>query len=259
MVRLFLVAALWLFAPSSTALACAGATACPLGDRSYHLRVPDKWDGVSPLPVLLHFHGWGRQGNLVVRHGRIAVLDVADHILLLAPNGLNGSWSFRRNGSSDTAFAAAVIEDAAKRYPIDRAKIFVSGYSWGANMAWRFACERGDQAAALLAVSGTLAQDEACAHAPDEVRQVFGLNDGVLAFPMGPGGDRTYPVALWRRKFGCDRGISDGPWAARPFLTFQRTRWECPGGRVVLDVHPGGHFIPHDWIPLQVGEILGLR
>ncbi|MEM9740911.1 MAG: polyhydroxybutyrate depolymerase [Pseudomonadota bacterium] len=259
MFRLILFAALWLALQTASAAACSGSTACPIGDRSYHVRVPDKWDGVSPLPVLLHFHGWGRQGSLVVRHGRIATLGVADHVLLLAPNGLNGSWSFRRNGSPDTAFALSVIEDAAKRYPIDRSKIFVSGYSWGANMAWRFVCERGDQAAALLAVSGTLPQNETCVSAPGEVRQVFGLDDGVLSFPMGPGGDQTYPVALWRQKFGCGGGVSEGPWNARPFLTFQRTRWECPGGRVVLDVHPGGHFIPHDWIPLQVSEILARR
>ena len=259
MFRPVLIVATWLAALTNNAAACEGQTACQLGERSYHLRVPDAWDGTTPLPVLLHFHGGGRQGSLVVQHGRIAVLDVADHVLLLAPNGLNGSWAFRRAGSPDSAFAHAVIEDAAQRFPIDRSKIFISGYSWGANMAWRFACEHGDQVAALLAVSGTLPQTETCATAPQEVRQVFGLDDNVLRFPMGPGGDQTYPVTLWREKFGCTDGTREGPWNARPFLTFERTSWDCPRGRVVLDVHPGGHFIPHDWIPLQVGEVLGLR
>lgn len=259
MIRLFMLALAFLMGALAPVQACEGQTPCTLGERSYHLRVPDKWDGASPLPVLLHFHGWGRQGDLIVQHGRIAVGDVADHVLLLAPNGLNASWAFRRPGSRDTEFAVQVIEDAATRFPIDRTKIFISGYSWGANMAWRFACDRGALAAGLLAVSGTLPQNEDCASAPAEVRQVFGLTDGVLAFPMGPGGDQTYPVALWRTKFDCGPGTEEGPWNARPFLTFQRTRWDCPGGRVVLDVHPGGHFIPHDWIPLQVGEMLGVQ
>ncbi len=258
--RLYLVAfALFASVVVTPSQACEGQTPCVVGDRSYHVRVPDKWDGTSPLPVLLHFHGWGRQGTLTVQHGRIAIDDIADHVLLLGPNGLRGSWAFRNNGSRDTEFALAVLEDAAKRYPIDRSRVFVSGYSWGANMAWRFACERGDLVAGLIAVSGTLSQDEDCANAPQEVRQVFGLNDGVLRFPMGPEGDQTYPVALWREMLGCTDGVSEGPWNARPFLTFQRTRWDCPDGRVFLDVHPGGHFIPHDWIPIQVGQLLGLK
>lgn len=241
---------------ASPAFACEGVEPCPLGGRSYHLRIPDTWDGVSPLPVLLHFHGWGRQGDLVVRHSRIATLGVADQALLLAPNGLSKTWSFRTEDSRDSDFAAAVIEDAAKRFPIDRSRIFVSGYSWGANMAWRFACDAGNGLAGVLAVSGTLPQTTDCEETPAEFRQVFGLDDGVLSFPMGPGGDTTYPVALWRSKMGCGKGELRGDWNARPFLTFTRTTWSCDEGRVVMDVHPGGHFIPHDWIPLQFSEIL---
>ena len=256
MFRFLFAALVWCSLSTSLAHACEGRIACQLGDRSYHLRVPDQWDGTSPLPVLLHFHGWGRQGSLIVQHQRVAIKGVADHVLLLAPNGLHGSWAFRTNRSRDTAFAVDVIEDAARRYPIDRSQVFVSGYSWGANMAWRFACEEGDLIAGLIAVSGTLSQNEECAAAPAEVRQVFGLGDNVLPFPMGPGGDQTYPVALWRKAFGCTEGVDEGVWNARRFLTFQRTTWDCPGGRVVLDVHPGGHFIPHDWIPLQLEEML---
>ncbi|MDX8349588.1 polyhydroxybutyrate depolymerase [Cognatiyoonia sp. IB215446] len=256
MIRLLVCCAAAFLALTSTAAACEGQVACPLGDRSYHLRVPDNWDGQSALPVLLHFHGWARQGDLIVRHDRIATKIVADEVLLLAPNGLNKTWSFQRAASPDTAFARAVIEDAASRYSIDRERIFVSGYSWGARMAWRFVCEDGDGIAALLAVAGTLPQDISCATQPAQVRQVFGLDDQVLPFPFGPGGDQTYPVALWREAFACGTGRDDGPWAARSFLTFQRTSWDCPGGAVVLDVHPGGHFIPHDWIPLQIAEIL---
>ena len=240
-----------------TAMAeCTGKTACELGDRSYHVREPDDWDGKEPLPVLLHFHGWGRQGDLVVKHDRIASGAVAEDMLLIAPNGLNRSWSFRQPGSADSSFAKAVLDDVAARYPIDPERILISGYSWGSNMAWRFACDNGAELAALLAVSGTLSQNEECPVGPADVRQVYGLNDQVLGFPMGPGGDQTYPVTLWRRVLDCGDVDSRSTWSARPFLTFERTVWECEKGRVVLDVHPSGHFIPHDWIPLQAADIL---
>ena len=241
------------------AAACTSEVACELGDRSYHLRVPDGWDGKALLPVMLHFHGWGRQGDLVVRHDRIATGAVAEHMLLVAPNGLNRTWAFRQSNSRDSSFAKAILDDIAERYPIDSNRIFVSGYSWGANMAWRFACDNGADVAALFAVSGTLSQNENCKVAPRDVRQVFGLDDQVLRFPMGPNEDRTYPVEMWRRLMNCADGEPQGTWNARPFLTFERTAWECQGGRVVLDVHPGGHFIPHDWIALQAADLLNLQ
>ena len=114
--------------------ACEGATACALDDRSYHVKLPDGWDGETPMPVLLHFHGWGRQGDLIVKHDRIVSATRKRGVLLLAPNGRGRTWDFWRAGSADVGFAADVIEDAAKRFPIDRAQIFISGYSSTSNL-----------------------------------------------------------------------------------------------------------------------------
>ena len=261
--RLILLFPFIFFAQSASAMgpskaACHADIPCVLGDRSYHVKLPDDWDGVSPLPVMLHFHGWQRTGSLPVRHQRISGATRRRGVLLLAPNGLRKTWDFWDSDTADVAFAAAVIEDAAKRYPIDRARIYVSGYSFGSAMAWRYVCENGAEVAALLAVSGTLRQTETCPQAPAEVRHVHGLADTVMDFPMGPGGDVTYPVQLWRNAFDCSTGVDDGPWNAREFLTFQRTTWVCAGGDVRLDTHPGGHFIPHGWFARQLDELLGL-
>lgn len=258
MVRAFALSLLTLLLPA-TVWACEAPNPCALGDRSYHLRVPDTWDGQSPLPVLLHFHGWARQGDLIVRHDRIATRIVSDRFLLLAPNGLGKTWDFWQAGSRDTPFARAVLKDAATRYPIDPDRIYISGYSWGANMAWRFVCEDGADIAALLAVSGALPGLVGCDTRPRNVRQVYGLDDTVLPYPFGPDGDTTYAVLPWRRMLGCaTTGAELGTWAARPFLTFTRTAWACAdAAEVVLDTHPGGHFIPHDWIAIQLEELEG--
>ena len=101
-------------------------------------------DGTSPLPVLLHFHGWGRQGDLIVNHRRIAGHTRRRGVLLVAPNGEGRTWRFWQVGGADVPFADAVLEDLARRYPLDRERLFVSGYSYGAAMAWRFACEAGE-------------------------------------------------------------------------------------------------------------------
>jgi polyhydroxybutyrate depolymerase len=229
-----------------------------LGTRSYHVKEPDDWDGKTPLPVLLHFHGWMRQGTLIVKHGRISGATRRRGVLLLAPNGRGKTWDFWDHETDDVAFAAAVIEDAAKRYPIDRSRIYVSGYSYGSAMAWRYACENGNGVAALIAVSGTLDQLEDCPQAPREVRHVHGTRDTVMDFPFGPEGETTYPVKLWHDKMGCEEDTSAGDWQITKNDLFTRTIWEgCTSGRVVLDVHARGHFIPKGWIARQLDELLG--
>jgi polyhydroxybutyrate depolymerase len=35
--------------------------------------------------------------------------------------------------------------------------------------------------------------------------------------------------------------------------------WDCDGGRVVLDLHAGGHFIPHGWIGWQLDQVMGVE
>ncbi|MEM8868893.1 MAG: polyhydroxybutyrate depolymerase [Pseudomonadota bacterium] len=255
---LFLFALLILPTAVPAQTACTGQIPCQLGERSYHVREPDGWDGVSPLPVMLHFHGWARQGTLTVRHPRIATATAPRGVLLLAPNGVRKTWDFWDTGSADVPFARAVLEDAATRYPIDRTRIFVSGYSYGSAMAWRFVCEDGADVHALLAVSGTLRQDEGCATHPANVRHVHGTSDTVMRFPFGAGGDVLFPVALWRERMGCAAPTGPRQWNAREFLTFERTTWAtCRSGQTVaLDVHPGGHFIPHDWFAAQLDELL---
>ena len=263
MTRLFLllIASLWAFPAAAMGPwkdRCHAETPCEIDGRSYHVKEPDGWDGESPLPVLFHFHGWARQGSLIVKHQRISGATRRRGVLLVAPNGNGRSWDFWRPGTDDVDFARSVLEEVKIRYPVDTDRIYVSGYSWGSNMAWRFVCEDGADIAALLAISGTLDQDEVCATAPSEVRQVYGLNDQVLHFPYGPGGDETHPVQLWREAYDCGEGQRQGAWNAVSFLTLERTTWEdCAQGRVSLDLHPGGHFIPHGWIARQLDELLG--
>ncbi|MEO0752138.1 MAG: polyhydroxybutyrate depolymerase [Pseudomonadota bacterium] len=238
---------------------CHGQDPCFLGERSYHIAEPEGWDGTSALPVLMHFHGWKRQGTLIVRHDRIVSATSKRGVLLVAPNGANRTWDFWREGSPDVGFARAVLDDVKARYPVDEARIYISGYSWGSNIAWRFVCHDGADVAVLLGISGTLSDGETCQTAPGEVRQVYGLADTVLAFPYGPGGETDHAVKLWRDRMGCQQGQKQGEWQITDLDRFTKTAWDgCAEGRVTLDIHPGGHFIPRGWIARQLDEVMGL-
>lgn len=235
---------------------CHGQTPCILDGREYHVKEPDGWDGVTPLPVLLHFHGWARTGKLPVNHGRISGATRRRDVLLLAPTGRNKTWGFRQEGSADVAFANAVLADAAKRYPIDTDNIFVSGYSYGGLMAWRYACESGSGVRAVMSISAALFTDGDCAEAPDEFRQVYGLKDNVLRFPFGPDGDTTWPVIFWRTQYGCDTAPQTRDYSITGRRTFTQNTWICGDNSVTFDIHPGGHLIPRGWIGRQLDDLL---
>ncbi len=260
--RLIFLCFLLLFGSQASAQDCLEQVPCELGDRSYHIKLPDDWDGVSPMPLMLHFHGWARQGTLIVKHARISGATRRVGVMLVAPNGVNGTWSFRSKDSRDIDFARRVIEDVKGRYPVDENQMFVSGYSFGSAMAWRYACAEGGSFRALLAVSGTFwNQQEDCETGPLEVRHVHGLRDTVMDYPYGPDGDKTYPVALWRRHNGCaDPHATPVEWSVTARDVFSRYVWaDCASGKpVVLDIHARGHFIPRGWIRRQLDELLGL-
>jgi polyhydroxybutyrate depolymerase len=61
-----------------------------------------------------------------------------------------------RQHVDDVGFLAALIDDLARRYPIDRQRVYMTGHSNGGIMAFRFACDRPDLIAAVVPVSAAL-------------------------------------------------------------------------------------------------------
>lgn len=72
---------------------------------------------------------------------------------MIAPQGRGRSWQFWGGPSDDSDFALAALADAATRWPIDRARVAVSGFSYGGAMVWRMACDKGDVVKAYLPIA----------------------------------------------------------------------------------------------------------
>lgn len=235
---------------------CDEADGCTLENgRSYQAQTPDQWNGQDKLPLLIHFHGWGRTGKNVLNNQKIAGAAKETGVLLLAPNGAGKSWSFWNAPSRDVPFVEAMIEDAAKRFPIDRARIYVSGFSYGAAMAWRLACERGADYAGFLTIAGTLwnlEELEDCA-SPITLRHVHGLQDTVMDLPVGVNDDPLYSVYPWVQLAGC----RTEPDQTKQLAVFSQSVWAGCSTRhdVELELHKGGHIIPKQWMKRQLERL----
>ncbi len=248
--------------PTLTPSICGGNTSCKIGDRSYAARAPDGWNGTDPLPVLIHFHGWGRQGRHPTRSKRVFGATNETGVLLLAPDGIDKSWAFWHWEDRDVRFTEAVLADAQRRWPIDRSRVYLSGYSFGSLMALAVACDSGDQYTAVLGIGGLIdyASPSRCDTGPVSIRNVHGLRDNVIDLPTRDDPDPALGMLPWVEIGGCDPAKRTATQVATvaPIHEYTEHRWtNCGNGKEVqIDIHSRGHFIPKGWVKRQLEDLL---
>ena len=123
--------------------------------------------GEGPFPTIFAMHGWG--SNAFDLHG-IAPFIAAGRFLVLCPQGphdvqigaISGyGWYDTKPGAKpdeekvDAAIATlrTFINDASGRYPVDRNRIVLVGFSQGGMMAYNLAMRWPDKFAALVGIS----------------------------------------------------------------------------------------------------------
>jgi len=135
----------------------------PDGMRSYRLFVPA---GVPPnggYPLVFHFHGTGGTPERQVGLSNIEVLAEQEKFFVVSPQAVfsyeeNGrkTWNVEKieGGADDVAFIEALIDSLIKRYSIAQHRIYATGFSGGARMSSRLACDLSEQIAAIAPVAG---------------------------------------------------------------------------------------------------------
>lgn len=245
---------------------CGPDIACTLSGGSYYARPPSGWDGARLLPVLFYYHGYRQTGRVVM--GMKALTKAADDAgaLVIAPNGIDGGWSVRgapSNKRDETAFAADLIEDVARRWPIDRSRLWVSGFSLGASMAWDLACLAGDRFAAFFPVSGVFWRPHpvTCPAGPVTMIHVHGRGDKIMPLEgrtireQWRQGDVQQSFEILRRHNQCGPAerTTTGPQG------LHCTEWNAcaEGSRLALCLYDGGHSAPKNWYPRAFDWIEG--
>jgi polyhydroxybutyrate depolymerase len=163
----------------------AGDTLYAVSGGTYRAVEPPGWDGKTPLPLVLFLHGYGQSSADIAGDGTLSAAVTSLGALLVAPDGLHHAWAHvgaPSHDRDDIAFLRSVIADAKRRWPIDEAKIYASGFSIGASMVWDLACHAAQGFAAFLPVSGAfwLPYPERCDSGPVNLRHVHGLLDNTV-------------------------------------------------------------------------------
>lgn len=135
--------------------------------REYILDVPDSVRPRTPVPLLLDFHGFGHSGAGVWNVSTFRDLSAQIGFITVYPEGLpvrlrirgieqeGAGWEmYSVDGNRDLAFVRALLDDLERRYCIDRARIFSTGFSNGAFFSALLGCTMSDRIAAVAPVSG---------------------------------------------------------------------------------------------------------
>ncbi len=128
-----------------------------LGARSYELHVPANLSG-SEVPLLLSLHGFGSTGTQDELFTGWSGFADSHNFIVAYPNGRpdvgTGAWDPYIEGSPDVPFLREVVADISADYCIDTDRVHADGWSNGAVMSQRAACDAADTFASVTSYAG---------------------------------------------------------------------------------------------------------
>lgn len=189
-------------------------------DRGFDLAVPAAWDGVTPLPLVIAYHGGGgnREGAQRVTcaggelggPGCLDTMATARGYAVVSPDGTGGrplrdvrtwngggggpgaycaSGAACAQGIDDLGYTDDLLIEVGRAIPVDPQRVHATGLSNGGAMAHRLGCERPQVIAAIAAVGGANQHADgggACGAMP--VLHIHGTDDPCWPFAGGIGG-----------------------------------------------------------------------
>ena len=222
--------------------------------RTYRIYHPAAAPAHPALVMMLH-GGFGDGANAERADGWDAVAERQGFVVAY-PDGIGRAWNAgtccgtpHQRNIDDVAFLTAVVRDAEARDGVDPQRVFVTGMSNGAIMAYRMACEAPISIAAIGPVAGDLLVPCTSPRGPVSVLAIHGTADQNVPLKGGYGTrgfthtDHTSvadSLARWR---AIDRCGSPQVTRRAP-VTTETTA--CAGGAAVdlITIEGAGHQWP---------------
>ena len=211
-------------------------------ERVVDLFVPDAPTG-GTYPMLVLLHASGESPFVMAKTSRIGQLAAREGLLVALPPARDRRWRAMVppgdpiTPSADVDFVVGLIDRLAEDLPIDRDRVYVAGFSIGAVMSERLACQHADLVAAVALDAGAPWSDECSPSRPVPILVMHGIADGT--FRIGLAGE---VVTRWRAADGCTgepvvTQLSD--------IATSEVNDDCAGGATVQYVRYAG--AGHRW------------
>jgi len=211
------------------------------------------------MPVVIALHGRGSTGKgmvILTRRG-FEKLAASEKFMVVYPDGIGMSWNDGRideeandrafrDEIDDVGFISALIDYMIGEYNADPFRIFVTGISNGAIMAYRLACELSDKITAIAPVDGNIPVMlyPGCSPSfPVSVLAINNVDDPLVPFDGGEIYGRRRKVKLGKIlsteksiKFWVSRNKCSGT----PFVTEEPDKDPRDGTRVIRKSYVNG-------------------
>jgi polyhydroxybutyrate depolymerase len=224
--------------------------------RTYRV-VPSRVTSSDGRALVMVLHGGFGSGAFAERAYGWDAVTSSNNAEIVYPDGYRRSWNggnccgpAHDRNVDDVAFLTAIILDAEQRDGVDPKRVFVTGMSNGAIMAYRLACEGRIALAAIGPVAGALEVPCAAPAAPVSVMAIHGTADQNVPYAGGVGTkgfvkvDHTSVASSLARWLSIDRCEAQ-PATSRSGGVVRETT-ECASGTtiVLITVEGAGHQWP---------------
>ncbi len=237
--------------------------------RTYFLHIPPGLNDQQSVSLVFVFHGFQESSDYARIYSGLDNISNANGFVVIYPEGTGDSsgrsWNAgeccgyaRQNNIDESAFVRSMIQDVGTIVHVDTKRIYAAGFSNGALLSYRLACEMSDTFAAVAPVAGVLVYSPCQPEQPVSVIDVHGMTDTVVPFKGGgvnPGTGQPFPpveqsVAAWAKLDGC----TDSGKVEHNGLVTRTAYGQCaPGAAVELyTVSGNGHNWPSPYaVPIS--------
>jgi polyhydroxybutyrate depolymerase len=226
--------------------------------RQYRLHVPPSYEQDKPVPLVINLHGYNSNAEQQEHVSQMSVKADQESFIAVYPEGLGSPQTWHvgpgAEGAADLQFISDLIRHLQSRFNVDRARIYATGISNGAQMANRLGCELSDVIAAIAPVSGGYPPTLECYPVrPVPVVAFHGTADRLI--PYEGQGRLLLPAREWATAWAARNGCNP-----TPTLTFQHgevtgeTWSNCQGSAEVTlyTIEGRGHSWPGSDMPPEI-------
>ncbi|QJR79340.1 hypothetical protein CA267_000270 [Alteromonas pelagimontana] len=156
--------------------------------RHYRLFVPSAAEEGLELPLVLNFHGTSSTPQQQAKFSDMEDLAEKEGFFVVSPAAIYkrksdgpNTWNVDKDpkGVSDVSFVKAILEKLKADYPVDESRIYATGFSGGARMSSRLACDMANDIAAIGPVAGVRYPEDCEPARPVPVVTFHGTKDTV--------------------------------------------------------------------------------
>jgi polyhydroxybutyrate depolymerase len=173
--------------------------------RTYRVHLPANYKPAIAVPLLFALHGGGGNMDFQADDAKYGLISKSEHegFVVVFPNGYSklpsgklASWNAgnccavaRDEQVDDVGFIREVLTRVTLQVSVDYKRIYVTGMSNGAMMAYRLACEMSEVFSGIAAVAGTDNTVSCEPGMPVSVLHIHAKNDRHVLFNGGAGPD----------------------------------------------------------------------